>query len=177
MKFIVAFTILSLIFSGFVMSQKHLDYHLSRGEQLVNSISANTAKIIEKKYSLKACGSGAAMPGGPIQEVTLCFDTKCLHTQEQLRELLVKSAQELLNQINENGEIQQFIKTPPFTINDVEIIIYNNDKNGRNVHDPEISTARISQGNLIYRTTEESTNFKFKNRIEESYEQALKFIK
>jgi hypothetical protein len=175
MKFFV-FTIFSLIFSGFIMSKEQLDYQPSRGEQLVNSISANTAKIIEKKYNLKACGSGAAMPGGPIQEVTLCFDTKCSHTKEQLRELLVKSALELLSQINKNNEIQQFIKTPPFTIKNVEIIIYNNDKNGRDIYDPEIATARISQGNLIYRTAEKSATFKFKNRFEESYEEALKFI-
>ena len=36
------------------------------------------------------------MPGGPIQELTLCFDTKRPHNKEQLRELLIKTANELL---------------------------------------------------------------------------------
>ena len=58
----------------------------------------------------------------------------------------------------------------------VEIIIYNSDENGRDVSDPEISTARISQGNLIYRTTDQDDKFKFKNRFEESYEEAIKSI-
>ena len=56
-----------------------------------------------------------------------------------MRELLIKSAQELLNQINENKEIQEFLKERPFTIKNVQIIIYNHDKNGQEVYDPDIS--------------------------------------
>ena len=70
---------------------KNNEYHISKGEQLVNSILAKTAKIIKDKYDLKPCGEGAAMPGGPIQELTLCFDTKYPYTKDQLRELLAHS--------------------------------------------------------------------------------------
>jgi len=114
------------------------------------------------------------MPGGPIQEVTLCFDTKLPYTKNHLRELLIKSAEELLNQVNEDKEIYQFLKYQPFTIRNVEIIIYNNDKNGLEVFDPAISVARISQGHLIYRTTDVNDTFKYKNEFKESYEEALK---
>ena len=114
-------------------------YYSSKGEQLVNSILAETAKMIEKKYNIKPCGLGAAMPGGPIQELTLCFDTKSIHTKEQLRELLIISAQELLRQVNENNDIQGFLKVRPFTIKNIHIIIYNHDKDGREVYDPNIS--------------------------------------
>ncbi len=72
-------------------------YHPSKGEQLVNSTLGKTAKIIKDKYNLKPCGSGASMPGGPIQKLALCFDTKYPLTKEQLRELLIKSAHELVN--------------------------------------------------------------------------------
>ena len=68
MKTTFVLLITLLIFTGFVMKNK--EYHLSQGEQLVNSILAKTAKIIKDKYDLKPCGEGAAMPGGPIQELT-----------------------------------------------------------------------------------------------------------
>jgi hypothetical protein len=173
----IALLFLTLLFIAFfTMKDREKEYHLSKGEQLVNSLLARTAKIIKEKYHLKPCGTGAAMPGGPIQEVTLCFDTKFPYTKNQLRELLIKSAEELLNQINEDQEICQFIKNRPFTIRNVEIIIYNNDKNGLDVFDPAISVARISEGKLIYRTTDINDPLKYKNKYEESYEEALKAL-
>jgi hypothetical protein len=79
----------------------------------------------------------------------------------------------LLHYINENNEIQNFLKEPPFTIRNVEIIIYNHDKQGRSLSDPEISMARISQSILIYRTIDPQDFFKYKNEYEESYDEAL----
>jgi hypothetical protein len=168
-------SIFLLIFTGFVMQNKQ-QYYPSRGEQLANSILANTAKIIKDKYLLQPCGEGAAMPGGPIQELTLCFDTKFPHTKEQLRELLIKVANELLDQVNQNNEIQGFIKEKPFTIKNIEIVIYNHDREGRSVNDPEISVAEISHAKLVYRTIDPKDSFKYKNRFEEGYEEALKAL-
>ena len=56
-------------FHRFYYASKQQKYQPSKGEQLVNSILAKTAKIIKDKYNLKPCGEGAAMPGGPIQEL------------------------------------------------------------------------------------------------------------
>jgi hypothetical protein len=165
-----------LIFAGFIMQNKHQQYHPSKGEQLVNSILAKTAKIVKDKYNLKPSGAGAAMPGGPIQELTLCFDTKYPHTKEKLRELIIKLAHELLNQVEENNEIQEFLKYKPFKIKNVEIVIYNHDHNGRSIYDPEISVAEIAQAKIVYRTIDPQDSFKYKNRFEESYEEALKAL-
>lgn len=158
------------------MSSKQPNYQLSKGEQLVNSVLAKTAKIIKSKFGLKPSGEGAAMPGGPIQKLALCFDTNYPHTKEQLRELLIKSANELLNEVNENEEIQKFLKERPFTIKNIQIIIYNHDKEGREVYDPGIATAQISKGVLTYRTVDSTDTFKFKQQFEESYGEALKAL-
>jgi len=169
------YIIFLLIFVGFVM-QNRPQYHPSRGEQLANSILANTAKIIKDQYLLQPCGEGAAMPGGPIQELTLCFDTKHPYTKEQLRKLLILASNELLQKVGNNNEIQEFIKKKPFTIKNIEIVIYNHDREGRSVNDPVISVAEISQMKLVYRTIDPQNSFKYKNRFEERYEEALKAI-
>ncbi len=158
------------------MSIQRPVFQLSKGEQLANTILNKTAKIIKDKYNLKPSGEGAAMPGGPIKGLTLCFDTKYPYTKEQLREIIIKTAQELLDQVNENKEIQEFIKEPPFSIRNVEIIIYNHDKEGREVYAPGIATAQISRGILTYRTVDSADTFKFKQQFEESYEEALKAL-
>lgn len=176
MKTTFVLLITLLIFTGFIMKDKQQEYHPSKGEQLVNSLLAKTAKIIKEKYNLKPCGTGTAMPGGPIQELTLCFTTKHPYTKEKLRELIIKTAQELLKQVNENKEIQEFIKEPPFSIKDIQIIIYNHDKNGRGLRDPEISNTQILQGILSYSTIDPEDSFKYKNEYEERYEEALKAL-
>jgi hypothetical protein len=152
------------------------EYHPSKGEQLVNRILAKTAKIIKDKHNIKSSGVGVAMPGGPIQGVTLCFDTKYPYAKDQLRELLIKSSTELLRQVNENKEIQEFLKERPFSIKNIEIIIYNHDENGFGLKDPQISVANISQGRLNYSTIDPEDSFKYKNEYEESYKEALKAL-
>src|SRR6185503_49402 len=102
--------VILLIATGFFMPSKKEEVYLSRGEHLVNSTLAKTAKIIKKKYDISPCGAGAAMPGGPIQGLTLCFDTKYPYTKEQLREVVLGSAEELLDQVNKNEEMQGLLK-------------------------------------------------------------------
>ena len=176
MKIIFISLVTLLIFTSFIMRDKQQEYYPSKGEQLINSTLAKAAKLIQEKYNIRPSGVSVAMPGGPIQEVTLCFDTKYPSTKEQLRELLIKISQELLDQINRNKELQEFIKEPPFTIKNVQIIIYNHDKDGKEIYDPNISGAQIDQGVLTFRTVDKSDTFRFKNQFEESYDEALKAL-
>ncbi|MBM3197761.1 MAG: hypothetical protein FJZ58_00710 [Chlamydiae bacterium] len=178
MKILIAVLLLLLISLFFFLSnrQQDLPIPISKGEQLVNSLLAKTAKIIKSTYNLKPCAVGAAMPGGPIRKLNLCFDTKSSLTEEQLRELLIKIAHELLNQVNEDEEIQEFLYERPFTIKNVQIIIYNHDKKGREVYDPEIATAQICGGVLTYRTVNPTNHFQFYRQFEESYEEALELM-
>ncbi|MBA3958056.1 MAG: hypothetical protein H0X51_06655 [Parachlamydiaceae bacterium] len=177
MRYVFLILIILFIFSAFVFfKNEKQNYSISRGEQLVNSTLIQTAKIISKKYNIKPCGMGAAMPGGPIQGLTLCFNTASPYSKEQLREVLIKSAQELLRQVNNNSEIQEFLKERPFDLKNVQIIIYNNERDGREVFDPGISTAGISQEIITYRTVDHSDTFKYKNQYEETYEEALKAV-
>ena len=158
------------------MPSKKEEVYLSRGEQLVNITLVKAIKIIKKKYNINPCGISAAMPGGPIQKLGLCFDTRYPYTKEQLREIVIGSAQELLDQVNKNEEIQEFLKVRPFTIKNIQIIIYNHDKNGGDLLDPEIATAQILRGTLSYRTTDPENTFVFKNRFYESYEEGLQAL-
>lgn len=174
MKSTIYLVIILFAFTGFVMPSKIQGHAPSKGEQLVNVTLAEAARTIKEKYDIKPCGMGATMPGGPIRGLTLCFDTKYPYTKEQLRELLIKSVQELLKQVNENNEIQEFLKERPFNLKNVQIIIYNSDEDGREVYDPGISTAEISQGILTYQTVDAADTFKYRQEFTETYEEALK---
>lgn len=158
-----------MLFCGFHAES----YRPSQGEALANSVLDIASNSIMSKFKIKNCGKGAAMPGGPVKELTLCFETKEQFSKADLRKILIESANEFVSIINGNSELQPFLKHKPFKIENIEIIIYNHDANGRGLHDPEISTTRISQGCLIYRTIDPEDSFKIKNTFEESYENAL----
>ncbi len=172
----LALIVVLLIITGFNLIIRRYEYPLSKGEELVNILLAKGAMTIKNKYNMKPCGSGVAMPGGPIQEVTLCFETKHTYTKEQLRDLLIKFSGEFLRLVIENKEIQEFLKEKPFIIKNIEIIIYNHDENGFSLKDPQISVANISQGRLYYKTVDPEDSFKYKNKYQESYEEALKIL-
>lgn len=172
------FTISSLlILMGFIMNGNNQQDHPSEAEQRVDSILTKVAGIIKEKYNINPSGSSASMPGGPIQKLGLAFNTKLSLTKEELRILLIGCAQELLTQVNTDEDIQKFLMKRPFTINNIQIIIYNHDKIGRRLYDPDIATAQISQGSLNYLTIDSNDTFKMKNQFEESYEDALKSFK
>ena len=171
MKYFLLFlTAMALV--GFIL-KKNNEISLCRAEELVNISLEETAKVINKKYHIRPCGAGVAMPEGPIRSLTLCFSTKKTAKMEELRILLIQSAKELVDYVINNEEIQPFLKVRPFTIENVQIIIYNHDASGRHVYDPDILTAEISDSYLTYRTVESKENFKLKNEFKETYEEAL----
>lgn len=150
--------------------------HPSKAEQQVNITLNSTAQIINQKYGIQPSGEGASMPGGPIRELFLSFDTEEYCSQEKLRLLLIKCANELVTQVNANKDIKKFLLKTPFTIENVDIVIYNLDKNGREAYDPLIATSQIARGVLTYRTIIRTDTIKIKNEFKETYDEALKLV-
>lgn len=148
----------------------------SKKINLINQILNDTAMITINKYRLKPVGSGIASPGGPIQELCLAFNSYDNLLMPELRKLLFQISNDLVNRVNLNKEIQQFLYKQPFDKENVQIVIYNHDKNGRNLFDPDISTAEISHGFLTYRTVDPENYLRFKHEYKETYNEALKVI-
>lgn len=166
--------LLFFIFIWFIIF--HGEMYASQVDRSVGKVLNNATKVIQKKYKIKASGTGISMPDGIVGHLGLAFTTKSSLSKNELRKLLVGGGQELLKQINDNKDIQPFLKTAPFTIKNVEIIIYNHDKDGRGLRDPEISTAEISDGILTYRTINPDNHFQYKNEFRETYEEALEAL-
>ena len=148
----------------------------SKDVQLVNQVLSTSVKIIQKKYNIRACGSGVSMPGGPIQKLILSFSSNRPFLKEELRKILISAAHEMVQLVNNNKEIQQYLFQAPFTEKNVQIIIFNYDANGRGVFDPEIAVAEISRGTLAYATKDSQKTFGYKNEFTETYEEALNAI-
>ena len=166
-------TLLFLAFTGLGMPTKESP---DRDIELVNQVLSTSVKIIQKKHNLRACGAGVSMPGGPIRELTLSFSSNKLFLKEELRKILISAAHEMVQLVNNNKEIQQYLFQALFTEKNVQIIIFNHDANGRGVFDPEIAVAEISKGTLAYATEDSQNTFGYKNEFTETYEEALRAI-
>lgn len=165
----------TLLFIGFGMPFFNNGISSSKEEDLVDQIQSKVIATIEKQYPLHSCGSGAAMPDGPIRELTLCFSSKNLN-RDELRFMLVRCAQELLREVQSTNGINDYLYKPPFKISDIQIIIYNHDKDGRELLDPLIGSAEISRGILTYDTVDPINTLRYKNTFSETYEEALKIL-
>lgn len=166
--------VLLFILNGYYMPDYLEGYQPSEASIQVDKVISCAEKNIEKKYKMKVCGTGIGMPGGIVEELGLAFHTDRTITKAELRILLINCAQILLHEVVSNIKIQPFLIKTPFTIKDVEIIIYNHDKNGRSSYDPDVSVASISGGVLEYRSIDPDNPFNYKNIVEETYEEALK---
>lgn len=153
------------------------DPYLSPAERAVNDILEKTAGIIEAKYGIKPCGEGAGMPGGVIQHFGLSFDARGPYTKQHLRKLLVDCAYELLQIINNNEKVRPQLEKFPFTLANIQVIIYNHDASGRRVFDPEISVAEIAKDGLTYQGVDPDDRFRYKSEFRETYEEALEILR
>ncbi|KAF3362706.1 Uncharacterized protein PHSC3_000693 [Chlamydiales bacterium STE3] len=162
--------VLILAFVGLFIPNSN--QYRSKGEQLVYSTLGEGAKLVREKYHLRPSGSGVAMPGGPIRELCLSFDMEGPVPKKTLRKLLLAISQDLVQLVTANEEIQPFLFEPPFTVKNVQVILYVNRK-GYDVFDPDIAVAEISRGNLSYRTLDPDNDRRFKQFIKETYEEAL----
>jgi hypothetical protein len=152
------------------------DKYLSKAEQSVNQILYETSSSINKKYKINTVGSSASMPGRDVRQLGLEFETRQRLTKEQLRKLLIKLGEELLHNINSNEDIQPYLTKRPFTLENIQIIIYNHDQQGYWLYDPEIGVGRVSRGLISYSTRDPDKEYGYKNTFEETYEEALKLI-
>ncbi len=148
-------------------------HYSSRDTELVNATLTKGAKIIQNKYGLESIGSGASMPGGPIRKLNLSFQVKGPLPKDALRKLLILSARELVTLVTDNQEMQQYLYEPPFTIKNVQLIIFNHDKRNYESCYPNVSVAQISKGEFTYRYTDPDNTFVYKLSEAETYEEAL----
>lgn len=167
--------LVSLFIMSFSMSNEHTS-HPTNAEKVVHKILKMSAKQIKDKYPLILCGQGASMPEGNIKKLSLSFNTKKIMQQKEIRKLLLETSECLLKMINQNDEVSIFLTKKPFTIENVQIILFNMDVDGRESYDPNIATAQIADGILTFRTLDSPINYEFNNEFTETYIEASKIV-
>ena len=176
---ILFFSVLFLIGYGLYGLATYSPYELKhlKEEKIANQVLTKLAGQLAKKYHLKVVGHSAEMPEGIINKLGLIFHIYQSLTREEIREILVDCVEAFLIEINSNKEIRLYLKVYPFTADNVSIILGIYQTNGKNIYDPEISSAWASRGKLRYATEEKGQKYGYKNEYEESFEEAEELVK
>ncbi|MFZ0565164.1 MAG: hypothetical protein WAM28_03165, partial [Chlamydiales bacterium] len=135
------------------------------------------AYTLGSQYEMNPIATNVAMPGGIVKLMGLDFQICGPLTKENIRKILISSAQELLLNINSNTEIRPYLETYPFTIKNVEMNLFILDSSRIRLDHPHIGIAGIVDGGLDYLTLVSIENIPKKiTESQETYEEAIKTL-
>lgn len=177
--------IIMCLFSICLTGFKFMQYdEIPENEVAVNELLDLVAKDLEKKYKMQLSGTSVAMPGGIVKKFCLAFHIKGPLSKDDIRKILVHSAQDFLSDINSNKKIKPYLIHFPFEMNNVEITLFLNDSQGSGLNNPHVGIAEISNAILQYKylieTYDESLKINLPEIIKkekESYQESLKALK
>lgn len=152
--------------NSFYDSMSPIDRHMY-------DLMETTASEIENKYDMQLCGTGL---NGKFEFARLIFKIHKPLSKETSRKMLFDCANLFLKKINEDNEIQKYLKPYPFTLENVGITIHIKNSDNCDVYDPEICLAEWNSGTLGYGTISKDNTRKFKTLTEETHEEALTIL-
>ncbi|CUI16928.1 Conserved hypothetical membrane protein [Candidatus Protochlamydia naegleriophila] len=157
-------TVLSMSFSFF--KSKPRDY-----ADIAREIRGNVGKKLSKKHRMNLIGVGGGMMGS-VYMIGLSFQVRHPLEREEARYLVVDCTEELLAAVNGNEAIRPYLRDFPFTTKNVRIVIFSVQPNGKDVCDPAICVASVSESDEICYRTQEPNSPTYKNRCYEPYAEA-----
>lgn len=146
------FVFMAPIFNpGFVVFG-HADFEISESEQAIGTVFGQVSSSLKTRYEICPVATVVSMPGGIIKLLGLDFQIYGPLRKEEIRKVLIDSADELLHKINTNEQIRLGLEVYPFTIANIEINLFIIDRSRREITDPDIGIASLSRGEISYLT-------------------------
>jgi hypothetical protein len=143
-------------------------------EKIADVITARTAQKIESETGLVLSGVGGGMMD-QVRMMAMSFDCFGEISMEQGRELVIYCVNEYLSAINANIEIRPYLIHYPFSSKDVQIRIFINSKNGKEVGSGNLSIVTEINGKVSYKIRDPESQ-RLRIIHEEAYEEAVKIL-
>ncbi|MCB1082250.1 MAG: hypothetical protein KDK63_03800 [Chlamydiia bacterium] len=151
-----------------------LGYQVPKHEKLADRITDTVGKTLKKEKGLSLIGTGGQMMDD-IKKMSMSFQYFQVVSIEKARELVVYATTEYLSAINSNHEIRPYLNVYPFTLKNVELVVFFVTPDGYNVPKNEISIVAMEKGNVVFYVND-PTDDRLKVIQTETYDEALKAI-
>ena len=150
--------------------EKNVSYQPSEKEHLTNIVSKEVAIQLKNELGLTPCGSGGQAMD-QVKMLALAFNYHEPLDIETGREFLVAAVEKFAAEINSNEAIRPYLNNYPFGPKNIEIAIYIQDLNGRDMGPEELCVIVARRGILEYEIPD--GKFALKTVHKETYEEAL----
>ena len=162
-----------LLWANFCISNE-MNNQLPEPDRIAHNIIDETIDILTKKHPIKPCGIGM---NGKFEYLEISFQVSEILNKQKARAMLFDCKEIFLEKINNNEKIQPYLKSHPFTFENVGIVFYIGDEKNNDVFHPEISVARWSSNGVSFKTTDKENIYRFKEVYQETHEEALALVK
>lgn len=155
-----------------------IEYQISDREKAVNKQMEYSAQILSQKYHFRPCATSVAMPEGDIQYLELKFEIIGPLSQKEIRKILISSAHDFLENINNDKQLCSYLHAGRLDIQEIGIGLFFIDATGYPIEDKlEIDMASIRKGVLRYcRSDPNEISISGIKISEESYQEALSVL-
>jgi len=150
---------------------------LSDDSKMLYRFIRRTGKILEKKYQIRQSATGI---GGmdKVWLMSIDFDRYGDPINEQeARKLIIACVDDFLEAVNNDEELRPFLQDFPFTAKNLELRIFNFDKNQELQSFPFIAIVTDSRGKIGFLTKDPNIKYGYKTDTEETYDEAVAILK
>lgn len=154
-----------------------MSHDIPRNEQIVNKLMGQLANELSKKCKMKPIGITVGMPSGVVKLLGLEFDIIGPLSKNEIRKILISSSEEFIVKINNDIDIRPYLEFYPFKKENIEIVLYFNDKNYSGLNHPHIGVASIRKNILQYKTLITTDIPRLQTKDVETEEEALRALK
>ena len=144
-------------------------------EKIANGVTYRVEQQLKKELGLRCVGTGGGMMNN-IRRMSMSFQLFREIDLPEARRILVSATSEYLNAINDSKRLRPYLKEYPFTVKNVEIMIWIRKANNRDIDPNKINFMCSNKGILRYDLSDEPGTYLDRELCTETYEEALKII-
>lgn len=143
-----------------------------------DKIISEATQYLHHHYEMEVSGLGSGTTEDNQRIIIVNFDIFKSLTKEEIRQLVVDTTEKFIEIANSNELIRPYLTNFPFTYKNLKLffISYLSRENKETPLEPYFSDAYLSNGNIIYLTSDPDNIYKFNSRTIERYEEALKIL-
>ena len=152
------------------------NFSQSTQSKTAHRVTNRVIKTLETKYNMTCISltEGGGKPG--YNFIGLGFIKKGIIDKDTGRKMIIDCTYELLNEINSDAKLQEFLLVRPFTGENIDISIHIVKENGDRVYYPNVIFFSAYKGKIHFDTKSPEMEFGYKTEESETFEEAVKIV-
>jgi hypothetical protein len=167
--------LIALMTISFSMEPK-MDQGLPEDDKMLYGFINREGKSLGLKYHMRQSAIGI---GGmdKVWLMSLAFDRYGEPlTEDEARKLIISCVDDFLEAVNKDENLKPFLKNYPFTAKNLELTIFNYDKDHVLHYFPSIAIVTNSKGKIGFLTEDASTKYDYYTEKYETYDESVAIL-